>query len=105
MLQIFANQSDADNAPNGWKTWYIILTLILGFVFLAAFIFWESRVRDPLMPLAIWKVPQFFRLMVVVTLGFVCFTGFLGFTWALWFEQIDQTKPITVFPSPLFHWP
>lgn len=30
-------------APNGWKTGYIIAMIILGLVFLAAFIVWEKR--------------------------------------------------------------
>ena len=48
------------------------------------------------MPLAIWKVPQFARVMGVIALGFACFTGFLGFTWSLWFQQIDRATPIQV---------
>jgi hypothetical protein len=32
----------------------------------------------------------------VIALGFSCFTGFLGYAWALWFLQIDQASPITV---------
>jgi len=91
--------SDAGNAHNGWKSWYIILSLLLGCVFLVLFVWFESRVQDPLMPLSIWKVPQFLRLMVVIALGFSCFTGFLGLTWSLWFQQIDQASPITVSHS------
>jgi len=90
--------SDAGNTPNGWRTWYIIFSLLLGCVFVGLFLWWESRVQYPLMPLSIWKVPQFLRLMVVIALGFSCFTGFLGFTWSLWFQQIDQASPITVDP-------
>src|SRR5579859_6891171 len=90
------DNSDADNAPNGWRAWYIIFSLLLGCLFLAAFILLESRVQSPLMPLSIWKVPQFGRLMFILALGFSCFTGFLGFTWSLWFQQIDRASPITV---------
>jgi hypothetical protein len=90
--------SDAENAPNGWRTWYIIFSLLLGFAFIAAFLVLESRVPHPLMPLAIWKVPQFGRVMLIIALGFSCFTGFLGFSWSLWFQQIDQASPITVMP-------
>jgi len=92
------NGSDADNAPNGWATWYIIFSIILGFAFIGVFILWEYRCPYPLMPLGIWKVPQFGRLMIVIALGFACFTGFLGFTWSLWFQQIDQASPIKVPP-------
>lgn len=88
--------SDAGNAPNGWRTWYIIFSLLLGCAFVGLFLWLESRVQYPLMPLSIWKVPQFLRLMVVIALGFSCFTGFLGFTWSLWFQQIDQASPLTV---------
>jgi MFS family permease len=93
-----SNGSDAGNAANGWKTWYIIFSLLIGFVFIGAFLFLESKVQHPLMPLAIWKVPQFGRVMFIIALGFGCFTGFLGFTWSLWFQQIDRASPITVYP-------
>src|SRR5271170_7105324 len=91
--------SDAENAPNQWRTWYIIFSLLLGFVFIGIFIFHESRAQFPLMPLAIWKVPQFAKVMIVIALGFSCFTGFLGLAWSLWFQQIDRASPITVRPS------
>ena len=95
----WSNSSDAGNAPNGWKTWYIIFSLLIGFAFIGAFLFLESKVQHPLMPLAIWKVPQFGRVMLIIALGFGCFTGFLGFTWSLWFQQIDHASPITVLSN------
>jgi hypothetical protein len=56
------------------------------------------------MPLSIWKVPQFARVMIVIALGFSTFTAFLGFTWSLWFQQIDRASPIktTLYFLPQF---
>lgn len=91
--------SDAENAPQHWRTWYIIFTLLLGFIFLGLFLLLESRVQKPLLPLAIFKVPQFGRMMLVVGVGFSCFSGFLGFTWSLWYQQVVRATPIQVFSS------
>ena len=90
---------DGDNAPNQWKTWYIIFCLIMGFVLCVVFIFVESKMPSPLMPLSIWRVPQFGKLMLCFGLGFGAFAGSIIFGYSLYFQQIYQASPITVYPS------
>jgi hypothetical protein len=87
---------DASNAPDGWKTWWIILCLVLGVALCALFVFVESRVPNPLMPLSIWRVPQFGKLMVAFGLGFGAFGGTVIFGYSLYFQQIYGASPITV---------
>jgi hypothetical protein len=91
---------DASNAPDGWKTWYIIFCLVLGVVLCVLFVFVESKVPNPLMPLSIWRVPQFGKLMVAFGLGFGAFGGSVIFGYSLYFQQIYQASPITVLPFP-----
>jgi len=88
--------TDAENAPDKWKTWWIIFCLIMGLVLIGVFIFVESRVASPLMPLSIWRVPQFGKLMLCFGLGFGAFSGSIIYGYSLYFQQIYQATPITV---------
>jgi hypothetical protein len=88
--------SDAEAAPDQWKTWWIIFCLILGLVLMGLFVFVESRVSSPLMPLSIWRVPQFGKLMLCFGLGFGAFGGSIIFGWSLYFQQIFGASPIVV---------
>lgn len=47
------------DAPNGWKTSYVLVLLILGICLLAAFVYWQSIFRHPLMPLTVWRDKNF----------------------------------------------
>jgi MFS family permease len=90
------NIRDAEVAPKGWATWYIIFCLIIGVVLSALFIFVESRVASPLMPLSIWRVPQFGTMMLAFGLGFGAFAGPIIFGYSLYYQQIYQASAITV---------
>jgi hypothetical protein len=91
--------SDAEGAPNGWKTWCkwdkissawsrlmvllvdILFCLILGVILVAAFFFWEKRVmtktsRPPLMSLKLWTRSKG-RLASVYFIGFTSWAGFV----------------------------
>ena len=46
-------------APDGWKTSYVLALLILGILFLIAFVFWENYFEYPLVPMNIWKDSDF----------------------------------------------
>jgi hypothetical protein len=94
--KVFTEGSDAENAPNKWKTWWIIFCLIMGVVLIVVFVFVESKVKHPLMPLSIWKVPQFPKLMLCFGLGFGAFGGSIIFGYSLYFQQIYQASSITV---------
>jgi MFS family permease len=89
--------TDAGNAPNKWGTWYIIFCLIIGLVLIGTFVFVESRVKSPLMPLSIWRVPQFGKLMLCFGLGFGAFGGSMIYGYSLYYQQIYQASPITVW--------
>src|SRR5436305_6527577 len=94
------NDRDAENAPDKWKTWWIIFCLVLRVVLIAIFIFVESRIQNPLMPLSIWRVPQFGKLMICFGMGFGAFGGSIIYGYSLYFQQIYQANPITVLPNP-----
>lgn len=45
----------AGDAPNGWRTGYIISLLLVATVSFVGLFWWESRARNPIMPLYIWR--------------------------------------------------
>lgn len=49
----------AGDAPDGWKTGYVLALFIIGFFLLVAFLYYESIAKDPLMPLRVWKDRNF----------------------------------------------
>jgi len=62
-----ADDRYSSEAPNGWATWYIIFLLILSLVLLALFIWVEHKRGDrAMMPLKIWKYPQFGIVMFLL---------------------------------------
>jgi MFS family permease len=68
----------AGNAPDGWRTGYVIAFLIVGAVLLVAFVYWQSVFKYPLMPLSVWKDRNFTLLVTTLCLGFYGF-GANGF--------------------------
>ncbi|KAL4742901.1 major facilitator superfamily [Aspergillus similis] len=62
-------------APKGWATPYVIAMLVLGVVLLAAFIFWQSVYKFPLMPLYIWKDRNFSLVIILLASGNAAFTA------------------------------
>ncbi|KAJ4308165.1 hypothetical protein N0V94_009469 [Neodidymelliopsis sp. IMI 364377] len=67
------------DAPNKWRTPYVIAFLVVGIVLLAAFIWWESRFQYPLMPMSIWRDRDFCLLLGILLLGFGSFTAMFFF--------------------------
>ncbi|KAH7378172.1 membrane transporter [Cadophora sp. MPI-SDFR-AT-0126] len=63
----------AGDAPNGWRTGYVIAMLVLGLVLMVGFVCWEAFYQYPLMPLHVWKDKNFSLINVVVLLGFLSF--------------------------------
>jgi MFS family permease len=47
------------DAPQGWRTGYVLALLIVGLACLVAFVFWELWVEDPLIPMGIFKDRNF----------------------------------------------
>ncbi|KAK6902848.1 hypothetical protein I203_108108 [Kwoniella mangroviensis CBS 8507] len=89
--------TDAQNAPDGWKTPYIIAILLLGILSVTTFFFWEHHIanktsRPPLMRPALWTRAHG-RLSA---LYFTSSLGNLGYIDALYnatlyFQQLQET--------------
>lgn len=47
------------DAPQGWKTPYVLVLLILGVVFIVAFLVWETKYPHAMIPMSIWKDRDF----------------------------------------------
>ena len=89
--------TEGDIAPNGWATPYIIVALVLGTVFLIAFVVLQSRLRYPLMPLSIWRYPQFPRVILTYFLGFTTFAGVIIFNYLLMWQLVFGKNAIGVY--------
>ncbi|PWY84993.1 permease of the major facilitator superfamily [Aspergillus heteromorphus CBS 117.55] len=57
----------------GWGTPFIIVLLILAVALLASFVVLEKFISCPLMPLSLWKLPNFAGLWVA---GFTCYGSY-----------------------------
>jgi hypothetical protein len=88
--------TDAETSPDGWATNYIIVALIAGVAFIAVFIFLQSRLKYPLMPLTIWRYPQFPRVIATYFLGFTTFAGVLVFNYSLMWQLVYRRNAIGV---------
>ncbi|MCJ1285540.1 hypothetical protein MMC26_004880 [Xylographa opegraphella] len=85
----------AGNAPQGWRTPYIPVFLVVGVLTIATFLYWESIFTTPLMPLHIWRDRDFSLLMAIVWLGFSAF-GPVSFWLALYMQRVQQLSPLLV---------
>ncbi|WWC69543.1 uncharacterized protein I206_103485 [Kwoniella pini CBS 10737] len=92
--------SAGQSAPNGWKTSYIIIFIILGVLLLVAFFLWEKRVIDkgnkpPLMRLQLWTRSNG-RLSAVYFIGFSAWLSFSSILYygTLFFQEVQLTGPI-----------
>jgi MFS family permease len=93
-LFVFA-LSQWDTAPQGWRTPYIIICLVLGIMCIGGFCVYEIYVpKRPLMPMYIWKYPGFPLCMATIVCGWTCFTGVISFYATLYFQEIVDTSPI-----------
>ncbi|KAI9705181.1 MAG: hypothetical protein M1820_005328 [Bogoriella megaspora] len=54
-----AGISIGPNAPEGWKTPYVLVFITLGLPLVATFIWWEGHFPHPLMPMKIWRKKEF----------------------------------------------
>ena len=74
----------ANDAPQGWKTSYVIALLVIGFVLIATFIWWQSVFKYPLVPLHIWRDRNFALLNIILCLGFYGFVNNVFWLTLLW---------------------
>lgn len=77
VLVVFAF-TDGGHAPNGWKTPYIYITLVLGIMFLAAAVYVQGWVSSqPLLPPDLFKAKYMKRLMTTLFLLYGTFGLYL----------------------------
>ncbi|KAF1979218.1 MFS general substrate transporter [Bimuria novae-zelandiae CBS 107.79] len=74
------------DAPNGWKTPYVLVLLIIGTLLIVAFIFWEIKYPYAMIDMTIWKDRNFSLLLAVLSLGFIGFPV-VTFWLSLWFQR------------------
>ncbi|KAI1359162.1 major facilitator superfamily-domain-containing protein [Xylaria arbuscula] len=86
--------SDGGHAPDGWRTPYIYVTLIVGILFLAAFAYVEGWVAaQPLLPSELFK-PTYMRRLCA---GLFCAYGIFGiflFYSSYYVETVLHTVPL-----------
>ncbi|CAN9466922.1 unnamed protein product [Alternaria alternata] len=73
------------DAPNGWKTPYVLVLLILGIMLIAAFIVWEIKYPYAMIDMKIWYDRDFSLLLAILSCGFLGFPV-LSFWIALYFQ-------------------
>lgn len=65
-LTVFIYRLAAD-APDGWKTGYVLALFIVGFFLLVVFLYWQSVAANPLMPLWVWRDRNFSLVCVSIS--------------------------------------
>ena len=85
----------AGDARDGWSTPYVPALLVIGVIFIAGCIYWQSIFKHPLMPLGIWKDKNFTLLVLALCMGFYGFTGNLFWITLVW-QRIDRNSPLMV---------
>ncbi|KHN98640.1 drug resistance protein [Metarhizium album ARSEF 1941] len=93
VLVVFA-LTDGGYAPDGWKTPYIWVTLILGILFLAAAVYVQGWVAtQPLLPPDLFKAKYMKRLMTALFLSYGVFGLYLFYA-SFYIETVMHTRPI-----------
>ncbi|KAJ1715440.1 hypothetical protein AFCA_012613 [Aspergillus flavus] len=90
------------DAPQGWKTPYVLVCLILGVLLIAAFILWECWYSYPLIPMSIWRDRDFSLVIAVLLLGFLAFP-ITTFWISLYMQEIKHYSalPVAVHMLPM----
>ncbi|KAJ5779217.1 hypothetical protein N7457_006937 [Penicillium paradoxum] len=85
----------AGDAPDGWKTGYVLALFIVGFFILVGFLYWESIAKNPLMPLWVWRDRNFSLLMAIFCLGFMGFAA-VSFYLALYLQRVKHLSALEI---------
>ncbi|KAI9876282.1 MAG: hypothetical protein M1830_006881 [Pleopsidium flavum] len=85
----------AGDAPNGWRTPYVIVLLVVGVLFIGIFLWWESIFKFPLMPLRVWRDRNFSLIMAIMLLGFIGFTP-AQFWLSLYLQRVQHLSALSV---------
>ena len=95
ILVVFAI-TDSSGAPDGWKTPYIIVTLILGVLILGAAFYIEGWIaKSPLIPFELFNVPYIKPLFVGLFFSYGCLGIFLLYA-TLYMQDILHATPLQV---------
>ena len=95
ILVIFA-VTDSSHAPDGWRTPYIYITLIVGALFLATAVYIEGWIASaPLLPPALFKVPYLKPLMLSLFLSYGILGTFLLYG-TLYMQDIMGASPLQI---------
>jgi MFS family permease len=76
----------------GWPTPYVYSLLIVGFLFVAAFFFIESRAADPLVPTHYLTMEVVF-VLAAIACGWSAFGIWLYYLWQFW-EELRGVSPL-----------
>ncbi|KAJ3033130.1 hypothetical protein HDV00_006706 [Rhizophlyctis rosea] len=82
-----------DGNARGWSSPLILCLLILSIILLASFVYAELKLKDPLMPPAIWSLPNFAASTCVA----ICTTGYsVNYTYyvTLIFQEVWGYSPL-----------
>ncbi|RUS32288.1 major facilitator superfamily-domain-containing protein [Jimgerdemannia flammicorona] len=82
-----------DGNTTGWSNPRIISLLVVSVLLMAAFIVVEFKIRQPLMPLWIWKLPNFAPAFVIACCLVGFFQGYLYFI-TLIFQEVFNYTPL-----------
>ncbi|KAJ5783548.1 uncharacterized protein N7518_009225 [Penicillium psychrosexuale] len=85
----------AADAPDGWKTGYVLALFIVGFFLLLAFLYWQSVTPHPLMPLWVWRDRNFSLLIGTCCLGFMGFSA-TSFYLALYLQNVKHLSALEI---------
>lgn len=86
--------TDAGQAPDGWRTPYIYVTLIIGLLFLAVAVYVQGWVsKQPFLPSELFKPKYMKRLIVILFCAYGVFGLFLFYA-SFYMETVLHTTPI-----------
>ncbi|KAJ3148085.1 hypothetical protein HDU89_004931 [Geranomyces variabilis] len=91
MLLLVFVLTDANS--RGWGSAMIISLLIVSLLLIGVFVFWETKAPQPLMPMSIWKLPNFAPAFVIAGCLVGFFQGYLYFI-TLTFNQVMNYSAI-----------
>jgi EmrB/QacA subfamily drug resistance transporter len=77
----------------GWGSLYVALFALAGIAVLAAFVWWESRAEDPLLPLDIFRERSVWSGTLLVVVGFFALFGVLFFI-GLYLQNTNGYSPV-----------
>ncbi|KAH7158973.1 major facilitator superfamily-domain-containing protein [Fusarium sp. MPI-SDFR-AT-0072] len=94
LLLVVYSLTDSSHAPNGWATPYIIVTLILGVMFLASAWYVEThKAQVPLLPADLFAPKGMNRLLAVLFMAFGTFGLFLFYS-SFYMELVLHRSPL-----------